>query len=79
MSLTVPFDEWEILYRERLQVEREVFGDGRAIGDHQPEGAEGAADDDEPAPQVVQTARSLGAVALVALAADRLVRRRSSE
>jgi hypothetical protein len=79
MSLTVPFDEWEILYRERLQVEREVFGDGRAIGEHQPEGAEGAATDgDRPATPVVQTARSLGAIGLVALAADRLVRRRSS-
>jgi len=80
MSLTVPFDEWEILYRERLQVEREVFGDGRAIGDHQPEGADGSdAAGDEPTTQVAQTARSLGAVALVALAADRVVRRRSSE
>jgi hypothetical protein len=78
MSLTVPFDEWEILYRERLQLEREVFGDGRAIGDHQPEGAGGAsADGDQPDPQVAPTAKSLGAIALVALAADRLVRRRS--
>ena len=44
-------------------MEREVFGAGRAIGEHKPQGAEGAAaDGDGPASQVVPTARSLGAI-----------------
>ena len=37
-SLTVPFDEWETLYRERLQVERDLLA--AAVG--QPAGPPGA-------------------------------------
>jgi hypothetical protein len=81
MELTVPFDEWETVYRERLQLHREMTSGGRAIGNQVPEGADGnAAAAQQPNPtttQVVGAAKSLGAVALLALAAERLGRRRS--
>ena len=81
MSLTIPYDEWEILYRERLQVEREASSDGRAIGDHRPDGADDAPTNaalaaQEP-PDVVGTVRSLGLVAIATLVAQRLIGRRS--
>jgi hypothetical protein len=82
LATTVPFDEWEILYRQRLQLERELSGDGRAIGEHVPEGSQATGDHGPQGrpeePPAVAAAKSLGAVALLALAADRLVRRRAS-
>jgi hypothetical protein len=39
--LTVPHDEWEILYRQRLQVERDILA-GRAPGSVLPSDAKGA-------------------------------------
>jgi hypothetical protein len=40
--LTVPHDEWEILYRQRLQVERDILA-GRAPGSVLPSDAKGDA------------------------------------
>jgi hypothetical protein len=46
-SLTVPFDEWETLYRERLQIERDMLAS--ALGDAPgPPGAPGASATTEP-------------------------------
>jgi hypothetical protein len=72
--LTVPFDEWETVYRERLQVERDLL-DGTAA---EPDGLVAMA---EPEPAVVDRVVALGTAALIAadaalLAAD-LTRSRS--
>jgi hypothetical protein len=72
--LTVPFDEWETVYRERLQVERDLL-DGTAA---EPDGLVAMA---EPQPAVVDRVVALGTAALIAadaalLAAD-LTRSRS--
>lgn len=46
-SLTIPFDEWETLYRERLQIERDMLAS--ALGDAPgPPGAPGASATTEP-------------------------------
>jgi hypothetical protein len=68
--LAVPFDEWETVYRQRLQVERDLLaGAGHA--------APGQASGAEREPSVAERLVALGTAALIAtdaalLAADRL-------
>jgi len=75
-ELTVPFDEWETLYRERLQVERDLLVRRERVGrsDAARTAGGGAAADGRPA----ELGFALGALALVALDVFFLVAERLS-
>jgi hypothetical protein len=88
MKLTVPFDEWETLYRERLQLERDVLAsetDARAPSvatKGGPAVALAVAGEPVGRADVVEKALAVGAIGLIALdvvllAADRLAPRRN--
>jgi hypothetical protein len=66
--LMVPFDEWETVYRERVQIERDLLAGAT-------DGAEGVASQPQREPPVVDRVVALGTAALIAadaalLAAD---------
>ena len=70
-KLTVPFDEWETVYRERLQVERDLLrragsAKGHAGGSNGPRAADVAPDDAGPGPALW----GLAAIGMALLAAD---------
>jgi len=60
MKLTVPYEDWETAYRERLQVERDVLERSLTMPRRRTPFTF-----DEPAPNVAETALAVAAVALV--------------
>jgi hypothetical protein len=66
-ALVVPYDEWEVLYRMRLQVERDVLA-GRRVGDTFPGGGVPPATLPSPPPEPTWApVLALGALVLVVL------------